>query len=276
MRSGVWQQFRKNRGAEIGLYTTLLFIILAVTAPWLSPHDPFEMGARPFLPPQPSHWMGTDGLGRDMFSRVLDGSRVSLLVGVLAAGTSFVIGVSVGAVSGYFGGALDAVLMRVTEYVIVIPRFFLALLIVALLGAGVEKIIIVIGVLSWPDIARVVRAQFLTFKEREFVLAARATGQKDRQIIVWEILPNAVPPAIVVGSFLVAQAIILEAGLSFLGLGDPSVISWGSLLNDAREYVGHSIWLVIFPGVALSLLVLAINLVGDGVSDQLNPKLGER
>lgn len=276
MRSDSWQQFRKNRGAEIGLYTTVLFVILAVAAPWLSPHDPFEMGARSFLPPQPSHWMGTDGLGRDVLSRVLDGSRVSLLVGFLAAGTSFVIGVSVGALSGYFGGAIDAVLMRVTEYFIVIPRFFLALLIVALLGAGVEKIIIVIGVLSWPDIARVVRAQFLTFKEREFVLAARATGQKDQQIIFSEILPNAVPPAIVVGSFLVAQAIILEAGLSFLGLGDPSVISWGSLLNDAREYVGHSIWLVIFPGVALSLLVLAINLVGDGVSDQLNPKLGER
>jgi peptide/nickel transport system permease protein len=171
---------------------------------------------------------------------------------------------------------LDDFLMRATEYFIVIPRFFLALLVVAMLGTGFTKIIMVIGILGWPEVARIVRAQFLTFKEREFVLAARAMGLNHWKIIFMEILPNAIPPAIVVGSFLVARAILLEAGLSFLGLGDPSVISWGSLLSEAQERIFASMWLAIFPGLAISLLVLTINLFGDGINDVLNPKLKEK
>ncbi len=271
-----WRRFRKNRAAGASLYCVLIFIFVAIFAASLSPHDPFALGDRPFLPPQWDHLMGTDDLGRDTFSRVFYGTRVSLLVGFLAAATSLVIGTVVGSASGYFGGFVDELLMRATEYVLVIPRFFLALLIVAMLGTGITKIIIVIGLLDWPEVARVVRAQFLTFKEREFVLAARAMGMRNWKIIFTEILPNAIPPAIVVGSFLVARAILLEAGLSFLGLGDPNVISWGMLLSDAQERISSSMWLAIFPGLAISVLVLSINLVGDGINDVLNPKLKEK
>jgi peptide/nickel transport system permease protein len=274
--SEFWQQFKKNKAAEISLYMTVIFILLAVFAPWVSPYDPFALGTESFLPPQRGHWMGTDDLGRDSMSRVFYGTRVSLAVGILAAGTSLVIGMLIGSCAGYFGGFSDNLLMRLAEYFLVIPRFFLALLIIAMFGTGIGKIIVIIGVLGWPEIARVVRAQFLTLKEREFVLAARAMGQSNRSIIFSEILPNAIPPAIVVGSFLVARAILLEAGLSFLGLGDPTVVSWGSLLRDAQDQMRTSPWMVVFPGVALSLMVLALNLFGDGINDVLNPKLKEK
>ncbi|HXG52547.1 MAG TPA: ABC transporter permease [candidate division Zixibacteria bacterium] len=271
-----WSRFRKNRAAEASAYCLLVFILIAIFAAPLSPYDPFRLGDRPFLPPQWDHLMGTDDLGRDTFSRILHGTRVSLLVGFLAAAASFVVGTVIGSASGYFGGFVDDLLMRATEYVLVIPRFFLALLIIAMLGTGITKIIIVIGLLDWPEVARVVRAQFLTFKEREFVLAARVMGMRNWKIIFAEILPNAIPPAIVVGSFLVARAILLEAGLSFLGLGDPNLISWGMLLSDAQERIWSSVWLAVFPGLAISLLVLSINLVGDGINDVLNPKLKEK
>lgn len=271
-----WGQFVKNRPAEISLYLMLAFIALAVLAPQLSPYDPFALGEQSLLPPQRGHWMGTDDLGRDTLSRVIHGTRVPLLVGFLATATSLILGILVGAVAGYFGGLVDDALMRATEYVLVIPRFFLALLIVAMLGTGVMKIVLVIGILGWPEIARVVRAQFLTFREREFVLAARAIGSSHTKIIFKEILPNAIPPAIVVGSVLVARAILLEAGLSFLGLGDPNLISWGSLLSEAQERIWSSIWLAVFPGMAISLLVLCINLFGDGINDVLNPRLRKR
>jgi peptide/nickel transport system permease protein len=271
-----WGQFVKNRPAEISLYLMLAFIALAVLAPQLSPYDPFALGEQSLLPPQRGHWMGTDDLGRDTLSRIIHGTRAPLLVGFLATATSLILGILVGAVAGYFGGLVDDALMRATEYVLVIPRFFLALLIVAMLGTGVMKIVLVIGILGWPEIARVVRAQFLTFREREFVVAARAIGSSHTKIIFKEILPNAIPPAIVVGSVLVARAILLEAGLSFLGLGDPNLISWGSLLSEAQERIWSSIWLAVFPGMAISLLVLCINLFCDGIKDVLNTRLRKR
>lgn len=271
-----WQQFAKNKAAEISAYVILIFILLALLAPWVSPYDPFALSNDTFLPPQRGHWMGTDDLGRDSLSRVVYGTRVSLAVGLLASGTSLVVGMLIGSCAGYFGGFIDNLLMRLAEYFLVIPRFFLALLIVAMFGTGIGKIILIIGILGWPEIARVVRAQFLTLKEREFVLAARAMGQGHHSIIFSEILPNAIPPAIVVGSFLVARAILLEAGLSFLGLGDPTVVSWGSLLRDAQDHMRISAWTVVFPGLAMSALVLALNLFGDGVNDVLNPKLKEK
>jgi peptide/nickel transport system permease protein len=247
-----------------------------VLADAFSPYDPFTLGDDTLLGPSAGHWMGTDDLGRDTLSRVIYGARVPLLVGFLATATSMLLGILIGSFSGYFGGRTDVILMRATEYVLVVPRFFLALLVVAMLGTGVMKIVLVIGLLGWPEVARVVRAQFLTLREREFVLAARAIGASHIKVIFGEILPNAIPPAVVVASILVARAILLEAGLSFLGLGDPNLISWGSLLSEAQERIGASVWLAVFPGTALSLLVLCVNLFGDGINDVLNPKLGKR
>jgi peptide/nickel transport system permease protein len=270
------RQFRKNRAAEISLYLIVGFIVTAVLAEAFSPYDPFTLGDDTLLGPSAGHWMGTDDLGRDTLSRVIYGARVPLLVGFLATATSMLLGILIGSFSGYFGGRTDVILMRATEYVLVVPRFFLALLVVAMLGTGVMKIVLVIGLLGWPEVARVVRAQFLTLREREFVLAARAIGASHIKVIFGEILPNAIPPAVVVASILVARAILLEAGLSFLGLGDPNLISWGSLLSEAQERIGASVWLAVFPGTALSLLVLCVNLFGDGINDVLNPKLGKR
>ena len=269
----LWQQFRKNRAAELSLYLIIGFVLAAALAHQFSPYDPFALGDETLIAPRGDHWMGTDDLGRDTLSRVIHGSRVPLLVGFLATAASMALGILIGSLSGYFGGRTDVVLMRATEYVLVVPRFFLALLVVAMLGTGIGKIILVIGILGWPEVARVVRAQFLTFREREFVLAARAIGASHAQVIFHEILPNAIPPAVVVASILVARAILLEAGLSFLGLGDPNLISWGSLLSEAQERIGASLWLAIFPGLAISLLVLCVNLFGDGINDVLNPKL---
>ena len=269
----LWQQFRKNRAAELSLYLIIGFVLAAALAHQFSPYDPFALGDETLIAPRGDHWMGTDDLGRDTLSRVIHGSSVPLLVGFLATAASMALGILIGSLSGYFGGRTDVVLMRVTEYVLVVPRFFLALLVVAMLGTGIGKIILVIGILGWPEVARVVRAQFLTFREREFVLAARAIGASHAKVIFREILPNAIPPAVVVASILVARAILLEAGLSFLGLGDPNLISWGSLLSEAQERISASVWLAIFPGLAISLLVLCVNLFGDGINDVLNPKL---
>jgi len=272
----LWRQFRKNRAAEISLYVIILFILAAALAPLFSPYDPFALGDDTLLGPNGEHWMGTDDLGRDTLSRVVYGARVPLIVGFLATAASMLIGTVIGALSGYFGGRTDSILMRATEYTLVVPRFFLALLVVAMLGTGIMKIVLVIGLLGWPEAARVVRAQFLTFREREFVIAARAIGAGHLNVIFREILPNAVPPAVVVASILVARAILLEAGLSFLGLGDPNLVSWGSLLSEAQERISASVWLAVFPGAAISLLVLCINLFGDGINDVLNPKLRKR
>jgi peptide/nickel transport system permease protein len=272
----LWRHFRKNRAAEISLYLILVFILTAALADAVSPYDPFSLGDDTLLGPSAGHWMGTDDLGRDTLSRVIYGTRVPLLVGFLATATSMLLGILIGAFSGYFGGRTDVILMRATEYVLVVPRFFLALLVVAMLGTGIVKIVLVIGLLGWPEAARVVRAQFLTFREREFVLAARAIGANHIKVIFGEILPNAIPPAVVVASILVARAILLEAGLSFLGLGDPNLVSWGSLLSEAQERIGASVWLALFPGMALSLLVLCVNLFGDGINDVLNPKLRKK
>jgi peptide/nickel transport system permease protein len=272
----LWQQFRRNRAAELSLYLIIGFVLAATLAYQLSPYDPFALGDDTLITPRGDHWMGTDDLGRDTLSRVIHGSRVPLLVGFFATAASMALGILIGSLSGYFGGRTDVVLMRVTEYVLVVPRFFLALLVIAMLGTGIEKIILVIGVLGWPEVARVVRAQFLTFREREFVIAARAIGASHVKVIFREILPNAIPPAVVVASILVARAILLEAGLSFLGLGDPNLISWGSLLSEAQERISVSVWLALFPGLAISLLVLCINLFGDGINDVLNPKLRKK
>jgi peptide/nickel transport system permease protein len=203
------------------------------------------------------------------------GARVSLTVGVLAAASSVVIGVVVGALSGFLGGAVDATLMRISEFFQTLPRFVLALIIVALFGAGLAKLILVIAILSWPQTARVVRASFLSLREAPFVDAARVGGMSTGAIILYEGLPNVLAPIVVTASLDVAAAILLEAGLGFFGLADPNLVSWGGMLNQAQQYLRQAWWMSLFPGLAISLVVLAFNVIGDGLNDALNPRLRE-
>lgn len=272
----LWARYRKNGAAVGGLAIVVVLAAAALGAGWLTRYDPTALVGPPLRAPSAAHLFGTDSLGRDVLSGVLYGARVSLAVGLIAAATSAVIGVIIGAVSGFAGATVDVVLMRITELFQVVPRFFLALLIVALAGPGVEKIILVIAVLSWPSMARLVRAEFLSLREREFVEAARVLGASSSVIVAKHILPNALPPVIVAASLDVAQAILLEAGLSFFGLGDPDHVSWGTMLNNALAYLRSAWWMSVFPGLAIFFCVLGLNLVGDGLNDALNPRLRSR
>lgn len=267
-----WRRYRRNRAAVLGIGIVLFFGGLALFAPLLAPFNPLATGKDSFQRPDSRYLMGTDDLGRDLFSGVLSGARTSLLVGVLAALTSTLIGVVVGAFAGYYGGMIDDLLMRITEFFLVIPRFFLVLVIVALFGSSIWNVILVIGILSWPMTARLVRVEFLSLKEKEFVEASRAAGATDLRIILRHILPNATPPIVVSGSLQIARAILLEAGLSFLGLGDPNQMSWGVMLYNAQRFLRHAWWTALFPGIAIFLVVMGFNLVGDGLNDALNPK----
>jgi len=272
-----WRRYRKNRSGVGGLLLVGGFIVVAGLAGLIAPAGPLDTktGA-PFEAPGSVHYFGTDDLGRDVFSGVVYGARVSLAVGFLAAITSTVIGIIIGALAGYFGGWIDDLLMRITEMFMVIPVFVLALLLVALFGPRIVNVIVVISVLSWPGTARLVRADFLSLKTREFVEAARSISASHLDIIFSEILPNALAPVIITASLRVATAILIEAGLSFLGFGDPNTVSWGLMLYWAQNFIRHAPWMAIFPGLAISLTTLAFNLVGDGLNDALNPRLKER
>jgi len=228
------------------------------------------------LPPTANYPFGTDDLGRDIYSNVIYGARTSMMVGLLAAMISVLIGILVGAFSGYYGGKLDDLLMRSSEIFLVLPTFLLALIIVAVFGTNINNIIFAIAIVSWPRTARLLRAEFLTMKEREFVEAARVLGSKHIDIMLSEILPNAIFPVIVNASLEVATAILTEAGLSFLGAGDPNVPSWGLMLNNAQNYLREAWWMAAFPGAMLFLACLSLNLVGDGLNDYFNPRLKER
>jgi peptide/nickel transport system permease protein len=267
-----WRRFLRNRAAVWALLFLAGVAAAALAAPWIAPHDPLALAGPALAPPGPRFWLGTDNLGRDVLSDVVYGARVSLVVGVLAAASSTMLGVALGAVSGFLGGGADALVMRTTEFFQVLPRFFLALVIIAVSGPGLAKVIFVIAILGWPPVARLVRGEFLRLRTHEFVEAARAAGAGPLMIVVREILPNALAPAVVAGSLDVAQAILLEAGLSFFGLGDPSRISWGTMINTAQQFLGEAWWLSAFPGLAILLTVLSVNLLGDGLNDVLNPR----
>jgi peptide/nickel transport system permease protein len=269
-------RFVRSRPGLLGLAIVFLLIAAAVSAPLLAPRDPLQTSAAAFRAPAVGRLLGTDNLGRDIWSGVVYGARVSLLVGVLAALTSAAVGIAVGALAGYAGGWVDNWLMRVAEMFQTIPQFFLALVAVALIGRGLGKIIIVLGVLGWPLTARLIRAEFLSLKEREFVEAARAIGMPAWRIALRGILPNALSPAIVAASLGVAEAILLEAGLSFFGLGDPNFMSWGLMLQNAQGYLRRAWWMAVFPGLGIFLAVFGFNLLGDGLNDALNPRLRER
>jgi peptide/nickel transport system permease protein len=271
-----WDRFKQNRLSIIGL-TIVAFIVLAgVFAPLIAPFGPFELGGARLVPPRAAHLFGTDHLGRDVLSGVLYGTRTSLEVGVLSVALSVVLGVTVGAISGFYGGRIDDALMRLTEVFQVMPRFFLALVIVAMFGADLWGTIFVIGILSWAEIARLVRAEFLSLRERPFVMAARAYGAGDTWIIFREILPNALTAVIVAASLQVPSAILLEASLSFIGAGDPDVMSWGRMLNNAQQYMRQAWWVALFPGLAISVTAMALALLADGINDFLNPRLRQR
>lgn len=257
----------------MGLMIIAIFVIMALVAPYLSRYDPNMVSRDRLQPPSFAHYFGTDNVGKDVFSGVLFGTRVSLTVGIVAALTSLAIGTLVGSVAGYYGGAIDSVLMRFSEMLQTTPRFFLALVVVAIFGGGTGMIIAVIGFLRWPATARIVRAEFLHLREQEFVESAKAMGFSNAHIIFSEILPNAFPPAIVQVTLDVGAAILLEAGLSFFGLGDPSVASWGQMLNRAQAFLRTAWWLSVFPGACIFLSVLAFNLSGDALNDAMNPQL---
>jgi peptide/nickel transport system permease protein len=268
--------FGRNRAAVVGALLVLMMTGLALAAPVLSPASQAGIGGAVMAAPSKAHPMGTDDLGRDVFHRFLYGARVSLSIGFLATFISAAIGVVIGLGAGYYGGVLDDGLMRATEAVQVAPRFILALIVAVLFGSSIGTLVLIIGLLSWPAIARLTRAEVLSVREQEFVLAARAIGASNWRIMTRAILPNAVTSAIVAGSLLVSQAILLESGLSFLGLGDPSAPSWGLMLNQAQPFLQTAWWLGVFPGLGIFLTSLGFNLMGDGLNDALNPRLRRR
>jgi peptide/nickel transport system permease protein len=275
--TGFWGRFAKNKGAAIGCGIFAFVFLMAVFAPLIAPGDPWRMAGAPRTNAfDPAHWLGTDMLGRDVWATIVHGARVSLIVGGGATLAALLIGVTLGGFAGYCGGWVDDVLMRFTEFFQSIPSFILALLIVAIFQPSVGSIVAAVAIVSWPPVARVVRGEFLTLRSREFVQAAVVLGQGTWQIIFGQILPNALSPIVVLSSFMVATAILLEAALSFLGLGDPNVMSWGFMIGSGRSTIRIAWWTSVFPGVALFLTVLSLNLIGEGISDALNPRLHDR
>jgi len=271
-----WKRFRRNGLSIVGLVVTLVFLIAGVFAPWIAPYQPFDLVGTRLAGPSAQYLFGTDQLGRDIFSGVVYGTRTSLQVGLISTVISVVLGILVGSPAGYFGGRVDDLLMRFSELFQVLPRFFLALVIVSLFGANIWGTILVISLLSWSEIARMIRGEFLTRRERPYVMAAQAYGAGNMRIMFSEILPNALTAVVVTASLQIPSAILLEASLSFLGAGDPTVMSWGRMLNNAQQYMRQAWWTAAFPGLAISLLAMGLALLADGINDFLNPRLRTR
>jgi len=263
--------FARNPSALAGVL--LLAAILAVTlfGPMIMEADPFEIAGAPMTPPGADALLGTDYLGRDVLTGMVYGGRATLLVGVVAAVLSMAIGLTVGALAGYYGGWIDETLMRITEFFQVLPTLLFAMVLVTLFSPSLATIAIAIGVVSWPGTARLARGEFLRLKRREYVLAERVIGAGDARIIWRVILPNALAPLIVSATLAIGTAILFEAGLSFLGLGDPNIMSWGLMIGSNRPYILTAWWAVTLPGAAIFLTVLAVSLIGDGLNDALNP-----
>jgi len=276
-KSVVWRRFLRHKAAVVGTIILLVLTIGAIGAPLFARNDPYKVNISAYRKgPQVAHPLGTDSSGRDVFSRLLHAGRVSLSVGLVAVTIYTAIGVVLGALAGFYSGWVDSVIMRLADVVLSFPTLILIITIVSLLGPSIYNIMLVIGLLGWPPIARIVRGLFLTLREREFILAARTIGASNRRLIFRHILPNAVAPVIVAATIGMASAILLEAGLSFLGLGvQPPTPSWGNMLTDAQSLtVLESMpWLWIPPGVMIALAVLSINFIGDGLRDALDPHL---
>ncbi len=272
-----WGMFRRDHAAMAGFFVLLLVLIAGLLGPFIYPADPFEMVWAPFSPPgEEGYIFGTDYLGRDLFLMIVYGARVSIAIGLSAAFLTVAIGITVGALAGFYKGWVEELLMRLTEFFQVLPTLLFSMVIVALFGASLPMITFAIGLVSWPPVARITRSEFLRIRELEFVTAARASGVSNWRIIFAVILPNALPPIIVQAALMVGSAILFEAGLSFLGLTDPNVVSWGQIIGSNRQYILDSSYTVTIPGLAIFVTVLAISLVGDGLNDALNPKLRKR
>lgn len=252
----------------VGLVLTGLFVITGLFAPWVAPNDPFAVDGPPLEAPSRSYPMGTDALGRDLLSGILFGARTALIVAGITAIIVLVVGLLVGMTSGYVGGRTDDVLMRITEFFQVIPRFFTAIIVIALFGPGIDRLVLVLGFTSWSLLARVIRSEVLSLREREFVEAARADGASHLRIVTRELLPNALPAAVVFVGLVVAQVLLIEASLGFLGLGDPNAMSWGFLSSQAQQFLRVAWWMSVFPGLSIVVAVLGLNLLGDAVTEQ--------
>ncbi len=270
-----WMRLWRNRLAISGLALVLGLCAVALLAHWLAPYDPDFIDLKQVLmPPSPAHLLGTDTLGRDVLSRIIFGARVSLLVGFVAVGIATLIGVLVGALAGYYGGALDQILMRLVDLMLCFPTIFLILAVIAVLGPSIWNIMAVIGLTSWMGVARLVRAEFLSLREREFVVAARALGASDARLIWRHLLPNALTPVMVSATLGVAGAILVESSLSFLGLGvQPPTPSWGNMLTMGKDNIEIAWWLSVFPGLAILVTVMSYNLLGEGIREAIDPRL---
>jgi len=270
-----WRALSKNRLALIGGAIVLVLALMAAAAPLVSPHDPHKPDVKRILePPSMRHWLGTDQIGRDVLSRMLYGARVSLAVGFVSVGIATAIGIALGAGAGYHGGPVDGAVMRLVDLMLVFPRFFLLLAVLAFLKPSIWTIMVVIGLTGWMGVARLVRAEFLALKEREFVIWSQSIGASAFRIIWRHILPNAMGPVLVAMTLGIPAAILTESGLSFLGLGvRPPYATWGNILNEGKEVIELAWWLSVYPGLAILVTVLSYNLLGEGIRDALDPRL---
>jgi peptide/nickel transport system permease protein len=268
------ERFKQNRLAIIGFIVIVLLTVVAIAAPWLSPHDPLAQNLMGRLaPPSHLHWMGTDDLGRDVFSRLLLGARISLSVGFVAVGIELIIGVTLGLCAGFLGGKFDSVVMRLVDIMLSIPTIFLILAVLAFLGPNIYNVMAIIGLTSWPALTRLVRGECLSIREREYIQAARISGIPTTRILFVHLLPNVVAPILVSATLGVAGAILTESALSFLGLGvQPPTPSWGNILAIGRDYLHIGWWLSVYPTLAILVTVLAFNLLGEGLRDVLDPR----
>ena len=266
--------FLKNPLLLVGTIVVATVALLAILAPFIAPYDPSEINVRAILlPPSWEHWCGTDTLGRDVLTRMLYGARVSLAVGFVAVGIAMIVGIFLGSIAGHYGGRIDGFLMRLTDMVLCFPTFFLILAVIAFLEPSIWNIMIVIGLTSWMGVTRLVRAEFLSLREREFILAARSIGLPSFQLIWRYLLPNAIGPILVSAVLGVAGAVLVESGLSFLGLGvQPPDPSWGNMLTEGKDNIQIAWWLSVYPGLAILLTVLGYNLLGEGLRDLFDPK----
>jgi peptide/nickel transport system permease protein len=268
-------RFKKNKRAMAGLWMVLVFLVVAIFAPWIAPHDPFEQNMQVMLEaPSIHHFFGTDEFGRDIFSRIIYGAQISLMIGIVGVLISIVFGVALGTISGYFGGFVDSLVMRIMDIFMAFPSFLLALAIVSVLGPGMINVMIAIGIFSVPTFARISRSSVISIKNKEYIEAARAMGGTHLFIIWKHILPNSIAPIIVLSTMRIATAILTAAGLSFLGMGaQPPTPEWGAMLSTGREYLRTAPHVSTIPGLAIMFMVLAFNMLGDGLRDALDPKM---